>query len=240
MRLAILLLLVFAAPVTAQAVPWFPPPSGFVTDAADVLAPALRDSLEARLAALDDSTTVPIAVAVLPDVGGRSVGDAAAEISTGWGIGRRGVNNGALVLLLMADRRVRIEVGYGLNRQATDSLAAAVAADMIPLFRRGTFERGIGLAGDRLARRAASVPWRVARVSVRGATEGDLGAVARLSGKARRDGIETPGGFVRLRFPSHWARVYVAAAEGEPLQLRVRLTGVDPLTANVLGLASVD
>lgn len=235
MRVSLLVLLVLAScsPGVAQDGSL---PNGYVTDAAGLFSPTFRDSLDARLAALDDSATVQIAVVVLPDVGDRSIEDAALDIARTWRLGQRDVNNGALVLLSMADRQLRIEVGYGLNWQVTDSLAAGIVAEMVPLFRRGAFEAGVALATDRLADRATSVPWRVARTSIRGATSSDVGTVVRLSGKARRGGIETPDGFVRLRFPSQWSQVHAAPTEGAPRQVTVRLTAVDPLAADVLGV----
>jgi len=134
MRALALLLLLLAGPAAAQSFPKF---TGLVVDAANVLPPATEAALTAKLEALQRDTKRQLVVATLPDLEGRPLDDYGYRLLRAWGVGLKGVNNGAMLLLAPigapGQRDVRIEVGYGLEPVLTDALTGQIIRrDMLP------------------------------------------------------------------------------------------------------------
>lgn len=155
--LAALLLLGCAAEASPE------PPAlaltGRVVDAAGVLQPEAEARLTTRLAALERETGVQLVVATTPDLGGQTIEDYALALANGWGIGDARRDDGLLLLVAPKERKVRIEVGRGLESTVSDEEAAAIIRDAIlPPFRGGAFAEGVeaGVAG--LAREVTPVP----------------------------------------------------------------------------------
>jgi uncharacterized protein len=122
-----------------------------VTDQAGVLSAAQRTSLENHLSAYQRGSGNAIAVVILRDLDGGDVDDAANRIFEKNGIGQKGKDNGLLILVAMAERSMRIEVGYGLEDVLTDAIAKRIVeADMVPAFRQGRYYEGIATAIVRL------------------------------------------------------------------------------------------
>lgn len=135
----------------AAAAPDYPKPTGHVTDAAGVLPADARAALEARLAALEATTGIELAVATVPDLQGEVIEDYANGLYRAWGIGKRDKNNGALLLVAPADRKVRVEVGYGLEGVLTDALSSQVIRrEVVPRFKAGDLPGGIVAGADAL------------------------------------------------------------------------------------------
>lgn len=138
--IAVLLLL----PALCAAAPEFPPLTGRVVDSADMLSAAAEQALTQQLAEHEQATTNQIVVVTLPDLQGYTVEDFGYQLGRHWGIGRKENDNGALLLVAAAERKVRIEVGYGLEGALTDALSSNIIHSVIlPQFRRGDFEGGI-------------------------------------------------------------------------------------------------
>src|SRR5882762_1734265 len=111
---AVLLLLaafLFAAPALAQS---FPPLTGRVVDAADLLQPAQEAELTQKLAALEAATHRQLVVATIPSLEGHEIEDYGVGLGRAWHIGQQGANNGVILLVAPAEHKVRIEVGYGM------------------------------------------------------------------------------------------------------------------------------
>jgi len=122
----------------------FPALSGRVVDSAGVLDAATRESLRAKLAAHEASTTNQIVVATVRSLGGHSIDDYANRLFRHWQLGQRGKNNGVLLLHAPNERKLRIEVGYGLERMLTDSMARNIIENSItPRFRANDFAGGM-------------------------------------------------------------------------------------------------
>jgi len=131
----------------------FPAPTGYVNDFAHVLDPASQATLDRRLAAYDQATGNQIAIAIFQDLGGAPIDDFSARLEEAWKVGRRGKDNGVLVVVALRERAVRIEVGYGLEPKITDADAGAIIRDDIaPAFRAGRYADGLGAAVDALQR----------------------------------------------------------------------------------------
>jgi uncharacterized membrane protein YgcG len=134
-------LFVLATPLFAADVPYL---TGRVVDNAEILSPATRDALGASLKAHEERTTNQIAVLTVKSLEGESVEEFATRVFEAWKLGRKGKDNGVLVIVAPADRRMRIEVGYGLEGTLTDAAAARIIRDrMTPRFKSNDFDGGV-------------------------------------------------------------------------------------------------
>ena len=146
---ALLWVLSLAAP--ALAAPKFPALAGRVTDAAGILTPETVASLDARLAALEAATTTQLVVATVPDLQGYEIDEYGYQLGRTWGIGQKGQNNGVLLIVAPNERKVRIEVGYGLEGTLTDALTSQIIRrDIIPYFKAGDMPGGVASGTDSL------------------------------------------------------------------------------------------
>jgi uncharacterized protein len=143
--LALLLCLpVFRAAATELPVP---PLSGRVVDPAGLLQANTRQQLETRLAALEQRKGAQVAVLLVPTTQPESIEEYAVRVFAAWELGRRGVDDGVLLVLARDDRRLRIEVGYGLEGVIPDAVAKRIIAEhVVPLLRQGDLDSGL-LAG---------------------------------------------------------------------------------------------
>lgn len=120
------------------------PLTGRVVDRADVLPAEAEADLSSRLSALEAQTSDQVVVVTLPRLNGAKIEDVGLALGRGWKIGRGDVDNGVILLLAPNERRVRIEVGYGLEALLTDERAARVIRDQIlPRFSEGNLQGGI-------------------------------------------------------------------------------------------------
>jgi uncharacterized protein len=127
--------------------PRFPPLTGRVVDEAGILSVATREKLTGMLAAHEQATGEQVVVVTLASLQGWPIEDFGYKLGRAWGIGEKGKNTGALLIIAPKERGVRIEVGYGLEGRLTDALSRAIIErDIVPAFRQGEFDRGV-LAG---------------------------------------------------------------------------------------------
>lgn len=134
-------MLAAAVVVFAADVPYL---SGRVTDNAEILSADMRRSLTERLKAHEDNTGNQIAVLTVPTLAGESVEEYAVRVFASWKLGRKGKDNGVLVIVAPKDRRMRIEVGYGLEAALTDLTAGRIIRNvMAPRFKAGDYNGGI-------------------------------------------------------------------------------------------------
>jgi uncharacterized protein len=154
--LAPLVALVLAAAVlplahAASRLETIPPPAGYVSDFAHLLTPFVRAQVEARLADYDRTTGTQIAVATFPTIHGVPINEFASRLEEAWKVGRKGKDNGVLLLVALEEREVRIEVGYGLEGRITDAVAGAIIRQwIVPAFQSGHYDDGIMAATDTL------------------------------------------------------------------------------------------
>lgn len=140
------LLLLAVSGVFAQ----FPEPQNppkLVNDFAGILGASERESLEQLLVAYDDSTSTQLAVVIVQSLEGYEVADYANRLYEQWGIGRKGTNNGVLLLFSMDERKMRIETGYGVEDRLTDALSRRIIEQILkPAFREQRYYEGINTA----------------------------------------------------------------------------------------------
>lgn len=130
------------APLAAQ--PKFPELTGRVVDEAGILPPEVETRLTAQLEQLETTTQRQLVVATISDLDGYDISDYGYQLGRAWGIGDKERNDGALLLVAPNERRVRIEVGYGLEGYLTDALSALIIQNtIIPRFKDGDFPGGI-------------------------------------------------------------------------------------------------
>ena len=149
--LALCVLLLWLMSSIALAAPTFPKLTGRVVDDAQVLPPDVEAALTAKLAALEAANGTQLVVVTLPDLKGYDIGDYGYQLGRAWGIGQKGANNGALLIVAPTDRKVRIEVGYGLEPVLTDALTnRIIRRDIIPQFKAGNIPAGVVAGTDAL------------------------------------------------------------------------------------------
>jgi uncharacterized protein len=128
-----------------------PPLERRVTDLTGTLTPDQQSALEARLAAFEQQKGSQIAILIVPTTQPEDIAQYSIRVVDVWKLGRKGVDDGVLVLLAKADRALRIEVGYGLEGSVPDAIARRIADEvMIPRFRKGDFYGGFSAGIDRL------------------------------------------------------------------------------------------
>jgi uncharacterized protein len=127
--------------VSASNVPYL---TGRVTDNAEILSSSMRKSLTERLKAHEKKTGNQIAVLTIPSLEGDSIEEYAETVFKEWKLGQKDKDNGILVIVAPNDRRMRIEVGYGLEGTLPDSLAGSIIRNvMTPKFKTGDYNGGI-------------------------------------------------------------------------------------------------
>jgi len=129
------------APANALEVP---PLTGRIVDAAHLLPADLAASLSAELAGHEARTGNQVALLTLPSLEGEPLEEFSHRVATAWKLGQKGTDNGVLVLIVPGERKVRIEVGYGLEGTLTDAKSSRIIREeMAPRFRNGDFPGGI-------------------------------------------------------------------------------------------------
>lgn len=141
----LVLSLIFASPGLA-AEPKYPALTGRVVDDAGVLNAPTRSEITDMLAAHERATGQQVVVVTLGSLQGLTIEDFGYQLGRHWGIGEKGTNTGALLIVAPREHKVRIEVGYGLEGTLTDAISRTIIErDILPEFRRGHFNVGIFL-----------------------------------------------------------------------------------------------
>jgi len=124
-----------------------------VTDRAGILSPATRQQLESALRQLQRVGGTQLAVLTLPDLAGLTIEQASIRVVDQWKLGSKQADNGVLLLVARDERKVRIEVGQGLEGALTDAYAKRIIDEGItPLFRQGDMNAGITVGVYQIAR----------------------------------------------------------------------------------------
>ena len=150
--------LVLLTPQT-QAAPSFPPLTGRVVDEAHVLSPAIAADLSTKLQALETSTGHQLVVVTVPSLQGYEIEDYGYQLGRNWHIGQKIKNDGVLFIIAPNERKVRVEVGYGLEGVLTDALSNIILQrKVLPQFKAGDMEAGIIGGTDALISQLSADP----------------------------------------------------------------------------------
>jgi len=126
-----------------------PAPDRRINDYAGALTPAQRDRLEEQLVERERGSDNQVVVAIFRSLDGESLEDFSVRLAQAWRIGRKGLDNGVIFLVFLDDRKMRIEVGYGLEPTLTDAVSSSILRDVVaPRFREGKVAEGIGAGLD--------------------------------------------------------------------------------------------
>jgi uncharacterized protein len=137
----LLLMLLTGSILSAADIPYL---TGRVTDNAQILSETTRQSLTESLKEHEDRTSNQIAILTVPTINGESIEEYAVEVFKAWKLGQKGKDNGILIVVVPNDRRMRIEVGYGLEGTLTDGMAGQIIRSvMTPRFKNGDYNGGI-------------------------------------------------------------------------------------------------
>jgi uncharacterized protein len=137
-----------------------------VTDLTQTLTPDQSSALEAKLRAFEQSKGAQVTVLIVPTTKPEEIEQYSIRVVEQWKIGRRNVDDGALLIVALNDRRVRIEVGYGLEGALPDATAnRIIQQDIVPAFKRGDFYGGINTGVDRIMRTIEGEPLPAPEVS---------------------------------------------------------------------------
>jgi len=120
--------------------------TGRVVDQAGILSKAERNGLEARIQGLEQATGGQMAVLIIPSLKSDALELFSMRVAETWKIGRKGKDNGALLLVCHQDRKIRFEVGYGWEGKINDAKAGDIIRGMGPFFKKGQFAQGIDFA----------------------------------------------------------------------------------------------
>ncbi len=155
-----LLALLILAPAAQAQIP-VPALSGRVVDSARMLSPSASLAIASSLEALEREKGAQIAVLTIPSLEGEPPESFSVRAMEAWKLGRKGVDDGVLLLVSAKDRKIRIEVGYGLEGAIPDAIAKRIIDEIItPAFKRGDYEGGVKAGAEALSKivRGESLP----------------------------------------------------------------------------------
>lgn len=177
--LGISILLLLALPATALEIP---KPAGYVNDHAGMISQTVKLKLEQFLRDFEKSDSTQITVLTIPTLDGEALEDYSLRVLDSWKVGQKGLDNGALLLIAKAERKIRIEVGYGLEGRLTDLLAGRIIDnEMSPNFKQGDVDAGV-VGGV---------------VAIAEAVRGEYTGTGKTAGKKKKS---SPFGFLFLLF----------------------------------------
>jgi uncharacterized protein len=180
--IALLFLLGVAAAVATAELRVPPPPDHRVNDYAGALSASDRERLEQKLTQRERSSSNQVVVAIFRSLEGESLEDFSVRLAQAWRVGQKGLDNGVVFLIFVEDRKMRLEVGYGLEGSLTDAVSASILRQMVaPRFREGKMADGIAAGLDAIDQAIAGT---YARSGSRGRSDQGipLAAVALLAG----------------------------------------------------------
>ncbi|MEE9433534.1 MAG: TPM domain-containing protein [Sphingorhabdus sp.] len=150
----------------------FPKLSGRVVDEADLLNPAEEAALTAKLEGLETQSQRQLVVATIKDLQGYDIADYGYQLGRKWGLGDKERNDGALLIIAPNARKMRIEVGYGLEATLTDALSSQIIRnDITPHFKAGDLPGGINAGVDSIVTQLQLPPDEAAKVAASASAE---------------------------------------------------------------------
>jgi uncharacterized protein len=124
-------------------------PNTLVNDYTNTLSSAEVATLEQKLVAFDDSTSIQISVVIIPSLDGYDISDYGYQLGRAWGIGGKDKNTGVLVLTSIGDRKVTIQTGYGMEGALPDAIAKRIIENEIkPNYKNGDYAAGLNAGTD--------------------------------------------------------------------------------------------
>ncbi|MBI5416463.1 TPM domain-containing protein [Candidatus Poribacteria bacterium] len=143
-KLIYVFLIILFVPGIVHAETQYPSSTGFVNDFANVINQQDHNNLESLIRRLKDKTTAEIAVVTMETIGDEPIDSYAAKLFEKWKIGEKNKDNGVLILAAIKDKKIKIEVGYGLEGAITDGRAGEILDRLVvPNFKQGNYSKGL-------------------------------------------------------------------------------------------------
>lgn len=162
-----------------------PRPQGYITDLAEMISPAMEEKLTRLLQSYEASDSTQVAILTINSLEGESLEDFSIRIADQWKIGQQRKDNGILLLVAKNERKIRIEVGRGLEGVLTDLLAGRIVDQVMrPLFKAGRVDEGFAAGVNAMIQ----------------ATRGEFKGDPRKTGQRANNGDEPPPFFAYLLF----------------------------------------
>lgn len=146
--------------------PQFPKLTGRVVDAAKIIPDAEEARLTQKLEALEKQSRRQLVVATVPSLNGYEISDYGYQLGRAWGIGQKDANNGTILLVAPNERKVRIEVGYGLEPILTDGMSFLIInGQILPRFKAGDMPGGIEAGTDAIIKQLTLPPEQAQKIA---------------------------------------------------------------------------
>ncbi|HUK13824.1 MAG TPA: TPM domain-containing protein [Thermoanaerobaculaceae bacterium] len=156
-RLAAVVVWLSAGAAAALDVP--PVPTRYLTDLAGVIRPGQADGIEQRLAAIETASGHQVLAVIFPSLEGEPLEDFTIRCAQSWKVGRKGIDDGVIFFAFIRDRRMRLEVGYGLESKVPDAIARRILDNAVrPAFAAGDYGGGVTAMAESLQRVFAGEP----------------------------------------------------------------------------------
>lgn len=184
LRYVLLLVALLAGATSALADPSFPKLTGRVVDDAHLLSPEQAAQLTQLSAEVEQASSRQLVVATIPDLQGYDIADYGYQLGRAWQIGQKDANNGILLIVAPNERKVRIEVGYGLEPIMTDALSSQIINQaIVPRFKAGDMAGGI-MAGAQAIAEQMKQPLEAAEQKAKAAQDAAAKAPRRKGGSS--------------------------------------------------------
>jgi len=125
-------------------------PTGYVNDFSSTLDASSKQSLETYCANLERVTSVQMAIVLVPTLDGEPIEDAANRLYREWGIGKKGKDEGILIMLAVKDRKSRAEIGYGVETIISDGAAGGILRQIRPILQQGNYGGALLAAAEQM------------------------------------------------------------------------------------------
>lgn len=177
------LLSICASAQVDKEIPPRPNPPKLVNDYTNTLTPSQKQALEAKLVAYDDSTSSQVAIVIISTLNGYDIAEYGLALGRKWGIGGKESSNGVIIIVAKDDRKLRIEVGYGLEGAIPDITTKSIIDNSLtPQFKQNNYYRGLDLATDDIIK----------------AAEGEYKAPAGYNKRKKKGGIGSIAGVIMV------------------------------------------
>ncbi|WP_167482639.1 TPM domain-containing protein [Leptospira kanakyensis] len=223
-----------------------------VDDRVNILSDDYIKKTGQKLSDFEKKTSVQIVVLFIDSIGKNDLDTFVNEIANSNGIGQKHVNNGILIFLSKDDKKIRINVGCGLEWIISDKIAGSIIQEMIPYLKNGNFEDAIDLAINKITTLSESVSWKISKKSLNKLNNSDINSIFQFEGKKIKEEpvenleydnqsnefitVKTKEG-ISLNLLITFYRYYsYFINEKKDVIITARLTKVTPVTFQLLGV----
>ncbi|WP_167481677.1 TPM domain-containing protein [Leptospira montravelensis] len=156
--------------------------NNYVDDRTNSLSERYTVNTSSKLKNFANKTTVQIVILIIDSIGDNNINSFTNEISNQNGIGQKYANNGILIFLSKNDKKVRINIGSGMEWIISDNLAGTIIKEMIPFLKVGNYEKALDVALNKIIPLTESVSWNISKKQLTQITKSDLSSIFQFKG----------------------------------------------------------